>query len=226
MTVNTRDAIDWDKEQVCLEEALVLDKAKMKKQKLRIGFYKHFNKIWLTIVFVICALSPYMITINHGIINITVCVFVSAASLFSIPFVCKPKWELNDKIKEEEQKANVLTDDFLFFARNVYHANQFLDYLHVDFFTFNTEYFNPHMMYKLFVLVDTYAMNSFIAAATNEDYGAMRRLLYPFIDKIVEDTKKAYKTHLELEECIKDRKEADLKAQIDLDLAIFEKHNK
>lgn len=69
-------------------------------------------------------------------------------------------------------------------------------------------------------------MDSFIAAATNEDYSAMRRLLDPFIDKIVEDTEKAYQTHLELEQTVEDRRKADLNAQIDLDLAIFEKHNK
>lgn len=226
MTVTTKDAIAWDKKQVCLEEALVSDNAKIKKQKLRVCFYKHFNKIWLTIVFVICALSSYMLTINHGIIIIAVCMFATFASLLSIPIVYKSKRELDDKIKEEEKKAYVLTDDFLFFERNLYTANQFLDDSPIDFFTFNTEYFNEHMMYKLFVLVDTYAMCSFIATATNKDYSAMRRLLYPFIDKIVEDTKKAYQTHLELEEYVEDRRKTDLKAQIDLDLAIFEKHNK
>ncbi len=227
MIITTGGAIAWDKKQVCVEEALVLDKAKMKKQKLRIDFYKHFNQIWLTIVFVICALSTtYMLTINHGIISITVCVFVIVTTLLSIPFFCKSKEELDDKIKEEEKKVYVLTDDFLFFAHNVYPANRSLGDSPIDFFTFNTEYFNEHMMYKLFVLVDTYAMCSFIATATNKDYRAMRRLLYPFIDKIVEDTKKAYQTHLELEEYVEDRRKADLKAQIDLDLAIFEKHNK
>lgn len=226
MTVTTKDAIAWDKKQVCLEETLVSDKAKIKKQKLRVCFYKHFNKIWLTIVFVICALSSYMLTINHGIIIIAVCMFATFASLLSIPIVYKSKRELDDKIKEEEKKAYVLTDDFLFFERNLYTANQFLDDSPIDFFTFNTEYFNEHMMYKLFVLVDTYAMCSFIATATNKDYRAMRRLLYPFIDKIVEDTKKAYQSHLELEEYVEDRRKADLKAQIDLDLALFEKHNK
>lgn len=234
MIITTGGAIAWDKKQVCVEEALVLDKAKMKKQKLRIDFYKHFNQIWLTIVFVICALSTtYMLTINHGIISITVCVFVIVTTLLSIPFFCKSKEELDDKIKEEEKKVYVLTDDFLFFAHNVYPANRslgginwVLDYTHQDFFTFNTKYFNEHMMYKLFVVVNTYAMDSFIAAATNEDYIAMRRLLFPFIDKIVEDTKKAYRTHLELEEYLDDSRNADLNAQIDLDLAIFEKHNK
>ncbi len=224
MTVNTRDAIDWDKEQVCLEEALVIDNAKVRKQKLRISFYTHANKIWLTLAFVNCALSIFMITLNHGIISIAVFVLVIIATLLALPVVCEPKWKINDKIKEEKE-ANVFTDDFLFFARNVRPANKF-NYSHQDFFTINTERFNAHLIYKLFVLVDTYAMDSFIAAATNEDYSAMRRLLYPFINKIVEDTKKAYQTHLELEECIEDRRKADLKAQIDLDLAIFEKHNK
>lgn len=223
MTVNTRDAIDWDKEQVCLEEALVIDNAKVNKQKLMISFYKHLNKIWLTMVFVICATSAYMITINHGIINIAVCALVIVASVISIPFVCAPKWMLNDKIKEEKE-ANVFTDDFLFFARNVRPAIKF-NYSNQDFFTINTKRFNAHMMYKLFVLVDTYAMDSFIAAATNEDYAAMRRLLDPFIYKIIEDTKEAYQTHLELEQTVEDRRKADLNAQIDLDLAIFEKHN-
>lgn len=224
MTVNTRDAIDWDKEQVCLEEALVIDNAKVKKQKLMISFYKHFNKIWLTMVFVICATSAYMIAISSGIVSIAVCALVIVASLLAIPFVCAPKWMLNDKIKEEKE-ANVFTDDFLFFARNVRPANKF-DYSNQDFFTINPERFNAHMMYKLFVLVDTYAMDSFIAAATNEDYSAMRRLLNPFIDKIIEDTEKAYQTHLEIEETVEDRRKADLNAQIDLDLAIFEKRNK
>lgn len=224
MTVNTKDAIDWDKEQVCLEEALVIDNAKVKKQKLMISFYKHFNKIWLTMVFVICAISAYMIAISSGIVSIAVCALVIVASLLAIPFVCAPKWMLNDKIKEEKE-ANVFTDDFLFFARNVRPANKF-NYSNQDFFTINPERFNAHMMYKLFVLVDTYAMESFIAAATNEDYTAMRRLLDPFIDKIIEDTKEAYQTHLELEETIEDLRKADLNAQIDLDLAIFEKRNK
>lgn len=224
MTVNTRDAIEWDKEQVCLEEALVIDNAKVKKQKLMISFYTHFNKIWLTMVFIICAFSTYMITISNGILSIAVCAFVIVASLIAIPFVCAPKWMLNDKIKEEKE-ANVFTDDFFFFARNVRPATKF-NYSNQDFFVLNPERFNAHMMYKLFVLVDTYAMESFIAAATNEDYSAMRRLLDPFIDKILEDTKKAYQTHLELEETVEDRRKADLNAQIDLDLAIFEKRIK
>lgn len=131
---------------------------------------------------------------------------------------------LNYKIKEEKE-AIVFTDDFIFFARNVSPANKFGS-SNQDFFTINPELFNVHMIYKLYVLVDTYAMDSFIAAATNEDYSAMRRLLDPFIDKIIEDTEKAYQTHLELEKTVKDRRKADLNAQIDLDLAIFEKHNK
>lgn len=224
MTVNTRDAINWDKEQVCLEEALVIDNAKVKKQKLMISFYTHFNKIWLTMVFIICATSAYMIAISSGIVTIAVCALVIVASLIAIPFVCAPKWMLNDKIKEEKE-ANVFTDDFFFFARNVRQATKF-NYSNQDFFILNPERFNAHMMYKLFVLVDTYAMESFIAAATNEDYSAMRRLLDPFIDKIIEDTEKAYQTHLELEETVEDRRKADLNAQIDLDLAIFEKRIK
>lgn len=223
MTVDTRTAINWDKEQVCLEEVLVIDKAKVKKQKLMISFYKHFNHIWLSMIAVVVAAAVYMIAINNDIAAIAVYTIILLAALIAIPFVCAPKWMLIDKIKEIKED-DVFTDDFRFFARNVRHANKY-NYAQQDFFIINPERFNAHLMYKLFVLVDTYAMESFIAAATNEDYAAMRRLLNPFMDKIIEDTKKAYATHLELEETVKDRRKADLNAQIDLDLEIFSKHN-
>lgn len=223
MTVDTHDAINWDKDQVCLEEALVIDNAKVKRQKLMISFYKHFNHIWLTMVAVVAVAAIYMIAINNDIVAIAVYTIILLAALIAIPFVRAPKCMLNDKIKEE-QEANVFTDDFSFFARNVRPANKY-NTAQPDFFILNPERLNAHLMYKLFVLVDTYAMDSFIATATNEDYTAMRRLLEPFMDKIIEDTKKAYQTHLELEETVKDRRKADLNSQIDLDLAIFNKHN-
>lgn len=216
---DTKKAINWDKTEVCLEESLVIDNAKLKKRNIMISFYKHYNLICLSIIGLLIAFGVYMVLSASLLVCLTG-VFIIAASIIAIPFVCSPKWLINDKIESQNNRL-VYTDDFMFFAREIKNAYSY-DLFYIDFFVLKDEY-NAHMMYKLFVLIDTYAMESFIKAASNNDKQALTRLVTPFIEQITKETEKAYATHLEIERTFKKRQEADLNAQIDLDLAIFEK---
>lgn len=222
---NVKNAIEWDKSQVCLEEVLVIDPAKVKKAKIMKAYYKYYNAIW---VFVLClvdgAIGSFIvfgIAAKYFWLCIPVFIILFILNIGAIAIICVPKRILNRKI-EEVNEESVYTNDFIIFANAVYNLRYSMNDKPFDFFVL---FRNRHMMYKLFNLVNIYADQSFLKASAADDTIALKKLLTPFIDKIIEDTVEAYEKHLQIEKDFKNAQERDLNAQIEFDLSIFEKHN-
>lgn len=217
-----KNAINWDKNEVCLEEALVIDQAKVKKAKIMKAFYKNYNTLISIIVAIVATVAIHMLRHSDDILVITISVLAIVADIIIPLFLYAPKSYLNDKIEEVEEES-VYTQDFIIFANAMYKLGHRIDG-HNDFF-YLSESKNAHMMYKLFNLVNIYADQSFLKAYAADDSIALSKLLTPFMDKIIEDTVEAYKKHLKIEHKFKSAQSRDLNAQIELDLSIFEKHN-
>ena len=220
---NVKNAIEWDKSQVCLEEVLVIDPAKVKKAKIMKAYYKYYNAIVIAILVVLAVILAYVFFNSDNLLVLLVSGMFLVLGMIAPVIILAPKRILNKKI-EEVNEESVYTNDFIIFANAVYKLRYNIIDKPLDFFVLN-EFRNNHMMYKLFNLVNIYADQSFLKACAAEDYIALMRLLTPFIDKIVEDTVEAYEKHLQIEKDFKNAQERDLNAQIEFDLSIFEKHN-
>lgn len=219
-------AINWDANQKCLEEALVIDPIKVKKAKIMRAFYNHYTWINCGIIFILLSIAALLLPV-HSIV-VTIFSIVIAATAFVLMFALVfSKNVINEKLKELDETP-VFTQDFIIFAKIVKSINtQSLiksDVACLDFFYLN-ELQNPHMMYKLFNLVNIYAMDSFLLAAQANDTDAMMRILNPMMSKIIKETVEAHEKYLEIEANIKKKTLNDLNSKIDLDLEIFDKHN-
>lgn len=92
-----------------------------------------------------------------------------------------------------------------------------------DFFTDDPSY-NSNIKYRLFYLIDNYAMDSFLEISNAQNPELMDELLKPFMISILRDIKNKYDKHILFEKQYNLKKEQDLKEKIKQDIQIFEKN--
>lgn len=93
-----------------------------------------------------------------------------------------------------------------------------------DFFTDKPDY-NNNIKYRLFYLIDNYAMDSFLEISNDLNPELMDELLKPFMISILRDVKTKYDKHIVLETQYQEKKEQELKDKIKRDIEIFENNN-
>lgn len=93
-----------------------------------------------------------------------------------------------------------------------------------DFFTDKPDY-NSNIKYRLFYLIDNYAMDSFLEISNDLNPELMDELLKPFMISILRDVKTKYDKHIVLETQYQEKKEQELKDKIKRDIEIFENNN-
>lgn len=89
-----------------------------------------------------------------------------------------------------------------------------------DFFTDEPVY-NENIKYRLFYLIDNYAMDSFLEISNNQNPELMDELLKPFMISILIDIKNKYDKHIIFEKQYQEKKEHELKEKIKRDIEIF-----
>ena len=89
-----------------------------------------------------------------------------------------------------------------------------------DFFIDEPVY-NENIKYRLFYLIDNYAMDSFLEISNNQNPELMDELLKPFMISILIDIKNKYDKHLIFEKQYQEKKEHELKEKIKRDIEIF-----
>ena len=93
-----------------------------------------------------------------------------------------------------------------------------------DFFTDEPVY-NENIKYRLFYLIDNYAMDSFLEISNDQNPELMDELLKPFMISILRDVKNKYDKQFVFEKQYQEKKEHDLKEKIKRDTEIFENNN-
>lgn len=93
-----------------------------------------------------------------------------------------------------------------------------------DFFTDEPNY-NENIKYRLFYLIDNYAMDSFLEISNDQNPELMDELLKPFMISILRDIKNKYDKHLIFEKQYQEKKEHELKEKIKRDIEIFENNH-
>lgn len=90
-----------------------------------------------------------------------------------------------------------------------------------DFFMDDPVY-NKNIKYRLFYLIDNYAMDSFLEISNAQNPELMDELLKPFMISILRDVKNKYDKHILFEKQYNLKKEQELKEKIKQDIEIFE----
>jgi len=93
-----------------------------------------------------------------------------------------------------------------------------------DFFIDEPVY-NENIKYRLFYLIDIYAMDSFLEISNNQNPELMDELLKPFMISILRDIKNKYDKHVIFEKQYQEKKEHELKEKIKQDIEIFENNH-
>lgn len=93
-----------------------------------------------------------------------------------------------------------------------------------DFFMDDPVY-NKNIKYRLFYLIDNYAMDSFLEISNDKNPELMDELLKPFMISILRDVKNKYDKHIIFEKQYQEKKEHDLKEKIKRDIEIFENNH-
>lgn len=219
------DALIFDNERIAPEKALVIDPAKVLRNKIMTNFYKYLQLTMFLITLLIiiaCGIWMIILQLNDELWLKPIIVIIIVSALF---IVLLPNRKLIDrKIIEIKKKNDIYTKDFLIFKEIMHHVDK--THCHLfwkDFFNLYGE-IDKNLSYKLFNLINIYAMDSFLEAARQNDSKAILRLIEPFMEKIVEDIVKDFEKHDTIEHEFRNLEKRKLKSQIDLDIAIFNKN--
>lgn len=219
------DALVFDNQRVAPEKALVIDTSKVLRNKIMTNFYKYLQLTMFLITLLIilaCIIWMVILSLNDGLWLKPIIVIILVSGLF---ITLLPNRQLIDgKIIEIKKTNDIYTSDFLIFKEIMHNVDKKHHHLFwKDFFNTYGEIDN-NLIYKLFNLVNIYAMDSFLEAARQKDSDAILRLIEPFMEKIVEDIVKDFEKHNTIEHEFRNLEKSKLKSQIDLDIAVFNKN--
>lgn len=246
-------ALILDEDTPALEKVLVIDPAKVKRNNLMIRFYKNYNtRIELGIILFLIGVVITMVLNLLGVINInmfsetylstkisdifqihmvneitlitkilsTVLIIpILAIIVFGISRFYVKDATLKAKIDTIKNKDDIYNKDFEIFINVLNSMDTRFNNYYYGFF--DKKY---NLSARLFNLVNIYAMDSFLEAGRQNDSEALKRITVPFMAKILEDILDDFNKKQEFDKNVKNREQERLNAQIELDIAVFNKN--
>lgn len=234
-------ALLFDATTVTDEAKAVIDRRKANRVASKIAFYQNVQllSIFLGVIIIgraLLNLIEYKLDDVSAILNIA-CIVITAFAVYGM--ISQPMVHIINRKIQALEKESVFTDNFLYFKQNVNFAYS-PDYW-PDLFDIPTHHelaqiarelrnrevfdhpasLDPNVFFRLFALVNTYAFDSFVAARELRDEEAMRRLLEPFMQAVLEDILQTYRKQSTDKHARKAQAKAELDQKIDKDLQAF-----
>lgn len=229
-------ALFIDEQTPALEKVLIVDQAKVKRDKIMIGFYEKYNSA-IALVLILIFIGVIILNILN-IFDITnvISIFIknsTGAKIITAVLSIALYWifvvvvsiltvkesTLIKKINSIKKKNDIYNKNFEIFM-------DILNKMDISQMPYYNGFFNKdsNLSARLFNLVNIYAMESFLEAGRQKDDIALQSLVAPFMEKILEDVVEDYLKKQELENEMANIEKQRLKSQIELDIAVFNKN--